>query len=29
MPVSADGKTILFGKAVGEGSDVVLIENLR
>jgi serine/threonine protein kinase len=27
--VSADGKTILFAKAVGEGSDLVLIENFR
>jgi Tol biopolymer transport system component/tRNA A-37 threonylcarbamoyl transferase component Bud32 len=29
LTVSADGKTILFARAVGEGSDLVLIENLR
>jgi serine/threonine protein kinase len=29
LTVSADGKTILFAKAVGEGSDLVLIENFR
>ncbi len=27
--VSADGKTILYTKSVGEGSDLVLIENFR
>jgi dipeptidyl aminopeptidase/acylaminoacyl peptidase len=27
--VSTDGRTILFAKAVGEGSDLVLIENFR
>ncbi len=29
LTVSADGKTILFTKVVGEGSDLVLIENFR
>ena len=29
LTVSADGKTILFTKAVGEGADLMLIENFR
>jgi Tol biopolymer transport system component len=29
LTVSADGKTILYSKEVGEGSDLVLIENFR
>jgi Tol biopolymer transport system component len=29
LTVSADGKTILYTKRVGEGSDLVLIENFR
>jgi Tol biopolymer transport system component/serine/threonine protein kinase len=29
LTVSADGKTILFVKAVGEGSDLTMIENFR
>jgi len=29
LTVSADGKTILYSKAIGEGSDLVLIENFR
>ena len=29
LSVSADGKTILYTKVVGEGSDLVLIENFR
>ena len=29
LAVSLDGKTILYAKSVGEGSDLVLIENFR
>jgi hypothetical protein len=29
LTVSADGQTILYTKQVGEGSDLVLIENFR
>ncbi len=29
LTVSADGKTILYPKVVGEGSDLVLVENFR
>ena len=29
LTVSADGKTILYSKVIGEGSDLVLIENFR
>ena len=29
LTVSADGKAILFAKVVGEGADLVLIENFR
>jgi hypothetical protein len=29
LTVSPDGKTILYTKVVGEGSDLVLIENFR
>jgi serine/threonine protein kinase len=29
LTVSADGRTILYGRGVGEGSDLVLIENFR
>jgi serine/threonine protein kinase len=29
LTVSPDGKTILFAKAVGEGSDLMMIENFR
>ena len=29
LTVSADGKTILLAKAVGEGADLVPIENFR
>ena len=29
LTVSPDGKTILYAKAVGEGSDLMLIENFR
>jgi eukaryotic-like serine/threonine-protein kinase len=29
LTVSADGKTILYTKTIGEGSDLVLIENFR
>jgi len=29
LTVSADGKTILYNKVVGEGSDLVLVENFR
>jgi hypothetical protein len=29
LTVSADGKTILFGKTVSHSSDLVLIENFR
>jgi Tol biopolymer transport system component len=29
LTVSADGKTILYSKMIGEGSDLILIENFR
>jgi hypothetical protein len=29
LTVSADGNVILYSKQIGEGSDLVLIENFR
>jgi hypothetical protein len=29
LAVSPDGKTILYTKQVGEGSDLIMIENFR
>ena len=29
MTVSPDGKTILYTRAVGEGADLMMIENFR